>query len=128
MGLKLTLGMAERRNTKCPIDEESWGGGQWFESWSDPKSPGLAGTQTGWHSIASQLGSLDLQPGLTCPCDGAWGLEEDQSWARGVGNQGAPFLIDYNNRIAAGFDLTLFINLHHTDVLSPAFWFTKAGT
>ena len=38
------------------------------------------------HSIASQLGSLGLQPGLSCPGDGAWGLVEDQSRAGVVGN------------------------------------------
>ena len=27
LDLKLTLGMAERRLTECPPDEESWGGG-----------------------------------------------------------------------------------------------------
>ena len=36
--LKLTLGMAERRKTESPPDEESWGGGQRFKSRSDPKS------------------------------------------------------------------------------------------
>ena len=45
-----------------------------------------AWNQTDWHSIASQLGSLDLQPALTCPSDGAWGLVEDQSGAGGVAN------------------------------------------
>ena len=30
--LKLTLGMAERRKTESPPDEESWGAGQWFTS------------------------------------------------------------------------------------------------
>ena len=39
LDLKLTLGMAERRKTESPPDEESWGGGQRFKSWSDPKSP-----------------------------------------------------------------------------------------
>ena len=41
LGLKLTLGMAERRQTEYPPDEESWGGVQQFESLSDPKSPSL---------------------------------------------------------------------------------------
>ena len=41
LDLKLTLGMAERRQTESPTDEESWGGGQWFKSQSDPKSPSL---------------------------------------------------------------------------------------
>ena len=41
LDLKLTLGMAERRNTESPSDEESWGGCQWFKSWSDPKSTSL---------------------------------------------------------------------------------------
>ena len=40
LDLKLTLGMAERRLTESPPDEESWGGGQ-FKSQSDPKSPSL---------------------------------------------------------------------------------------
>ena len=35
--LKLTLGMAERRLTESPTDEESWGGGQRFKSRPDPK-------------------------------------------------------------------------------------------
>ena len=34
---KLTLGMAERQATESPPDEESWGGGQWFKSRSNPK-------------------------------------------------------------------------------------------
>ena len=38
------------------------------------------------HFIASQLGSLDLEPGLIFPDDGAMGLVEDQFRARGVGN------------------------------------------
>ena len=37
----MTLGMAERRKTESPPDEESWGGGQRFKSRSDPKSPSL---------------------------------------------------------------------------------------
>ena len=37
----MTLGMAERRKTESPPDEESWGGGQWFKSRSDSKSPSL---------------------------------------------------------------------------------------
>ena len=41
LDLKLTLGMADRRKTESPPDEESWGGGQRFKSWSDPKSPSL---------------------------------------------------------------------------------------
>ena len=41
LDLKLTLGMAERRLTESPPDEESWGGGQGFKSQSDPKSPSL---------------------------------------------------------------------------------------
>ena len=41
LDLKLTLGMAERRLTESPPDEESWGGGQEFKSQSDPKSPSL---------------------------------------------------------------------------------------
>ena len=37
--LKRPLGMmAEKRQTESLPDEESWGGGQWFES---PKSPSL---------------------------------------------------------------------------------------
>ena len=36
--LKLTLGMAERRNTESLPDEESWGGGQRFEYRSYPQS------------------------------------------------------------------------------------------
>ena len=39
LDLKLTLGMAERRLTESPPDEESWGEGQWFKSQSDRKSP-----------------------------------------------------------------------------------------
>ena len=39
LDLKLTLGMTERRITESPTDEESWGGGQWFKSRPDPKSP-----------------------------------------------------------------------------------------
>ena len=39
LDLKLTLGMAERRLTESPPDEESWRGGQWFKSRPDPKSP-----------------------------------------------------------------------------------------
>ena len=50
-------------------------------------SPGLEPTmQADWHSIASQLGSLGLQQGLACACDGAWTLVEDQSRAGVVGN------------------------------------------
>ena len=41
LDLKLTLGVAERRKTESPPDEESWGGGQRFKSRSDPKSPSL---------------------------------------------------------------------------------------
>ena len=33
------LGMAERRLTESPPDEESWGRGQWFKSRPDPGSP-----------------------------------------------------------------------------------------
>ena len=36
-----TLGMAGRRKTETPPDEELWGGGQPFESWLDPKSPSV---------------------------------------------------------------------------------------
>ena len=36
-----TLGMAGRIKTESPPDEESWGGGQWFESRPVPKSPFL---------------------------------------------------------------------------------------
>ena len=39
LDLKLTLGMAERRLTESPPDEESWRGGQRFKSRPDPKSP-----------------------------------------------------------------------------------------
>ena len=39
LDLKLTLGMSERWLTGSPPDEESWGGGQWFKSRPDPKSP-----------------------------------------------------------------------------------------
>ena len=39
LDLKLTLGMAERRMTESPPDEESWGEGQRFKSRPDPKSP-----------------------------------------------------------------------------------------
>ena len=35
--LKLTLGMADRRKSESPPDEESWGEDQQFESRSDPK-------------------------------------------------------------------------------------------
>ena len=43
--------------------------------------------QVDWYSIAlSHLGSLGLQPGLTCPGDEAQGLVEDQSRAGGAGN------------------------------------------
>ena len=44
LDLKLTLGLTERQSTALSLhlaDEESWGGGQQFESWSDPKSPSL---------------------------------------------------------------------------------------
>ena len=41
LDLKLSLGMAERRYTESPPDEESWGGGQQFKTRSDPKSPSL---------------------------------------------------------------------------------------
>ena len=41
LDLKLTLGMAERRKTESTPDEESWGGGQRFQSRSEPKSPSL---------------------------------------------------------------------------------------
>ena len=41
LDLKLTLGMAERRITESPPDEESWGGGEQFKSWPDPKLPSL---------------------------------------------------------------------------------------
>ena len=55
-----------------------------------------AWNQVDWYSIASLLGSLGLQSGLTCPGDGASGLAEDQSKAGGVGNwdpiKGTPFL------------------------------------
>ena len=37
LDLKLTLGMAERRLTESPPDEESWGGDQWIKSRPDPK-------------------------------------------------------------------------------------------
>ena len=39
LDLKLTLGMAKRRLAESPPGEESWGGGQWFKSRPDPKSP-----------------------------------------------------------------------------------------
>ena len=35
---KLTLGMAETKETESPHDEESWGGDQCVESRSDAKS------------------------------------------------------------------------------------------
>ena len=44
-----------------------------------------AWNQADWHFIASQLGSLGLEPVLTCPGDEAWGLAEDQSRAGGAG-------------------------------------------
>ena len=54
-----------------------------------------AWNQVDWYSIASLLGSLGLQQGLTCHGDGAWGLVEDQSKNGGVGNwdpiKGTPF-------------------------------------
>ena len=39
LDLKLTLGIAERQLTESPPGEEPWGGGQWFKSRLDPKSP-----------------------------------------------------------------------------------------
>ena len=42
--LKLTLGIAEMRNTESSSDKESWGGGQLSESLSDSKSPSLGVT------------------------------------------------------------------------------------
>ena len=41
LDLKLTLALTERQYTESPPDEESWGGGQWFKSQLDPKSPSL---------------------------------------------------------------------------------------
>ena len=41
LDLKLRLGIAERRLTESPSDEESLGGGSVFKSQSDPKSPSL---------------------------------------------------------------------------------------
>ena len=45
-----------------------------------------AWNQVDWYSIASLLGYLGLQPGLTCPGDRVWGLVEDQSRAGAAGN------------------------------------------
>ena len=41
LDLNQMLGIAERIKTKSPPDEQSWGGGQRFQSQSDPKSPSL---------------------------------------------------------------------------------------
>ena len=41
LDLKLILGMVERQYTEYLPGEESWGGGQLFKSWSNPKSPSL---------------------------------------------------------------------------------------
>ena len=41
LDLNLTLGMAKMTKTESPPDEESWGGGQRFESRSDPESPSI---------------------------------------------------------------------------------------
>ena len=46
----------------------------------------MLSTQAWTRLIAIQLGTLGLEPVLTCPGDGAEGLVEDRSWARGVGN------------------------------------------
>ena len=41
LDLKLALEMAWREKTESPPDEESWEGGQMFESHTGPKSPSL---------------------------------------------------------------------------------------
>ena len=40
-GIKRILGMAKRGYTESPLNEDSWGRGQQFESRSDPQSPSL---------------------------------------------------------------------------------------
>ena len=47
LDMELILGIAERRYTESPPDEESWGGGQRFKSQLDPKSPFLGVCRSG---------------------------------------------------------------------------------
>ena len=60
LDLKRTLGMAERRYTVSSPDEESWGGGQGFKSWSDPKSPSLGVWLFLVQSVTTLVGNLSL--------------------------------------------------------------------